>query len=376
MLSVLFTPTDTTDYTTASKTVTVNVARATPTVSVNPVNITYGTALADSQLWRHGELHLVGGNSISVDGVFSYTSRLPGTALGAGNGQIENVTFTPTDATDYTTASKTVTVNVARATPTVSVNPVNITYGAALADSQLGGTASYLVGGNSVSVDGVFCNYTSATGTVFGAGYGQSANVTFTPTDTTDYATASKTVTVNVAQKTLMVTATNQSKTYGTALTPAGTEFTTGVGQLVNGDTVTSVTLNSSGYAATASVAGSPYAITPSTAVGSGLGNYAITFVPGTFFVLTSAPGAIALKPLPNQTTGEGEAITPGAVAADAGSQPITYAATGLPAGLSIDPATGMILGHGHRRQRSGGRPRRAASPPSRMLRAHLVTTR
>src|SRR5205823_7585969 len=43
-------------------------------------------------------------------------------------------------------------------------------------------------------------------------------------------------------------------------------------------DTVTSVTLSSAGAAATATVAGSPYTITPSAAVGSGLGNYIISY--------------------------------------------------------------------------------------------------
>ena len=74
------------------------------------------------------------------------------------------------------------TVNVAQATPTVSVNPVNITYGTALANSQLSGTATWTVGGNPVTVPGTF-TYTSAAGTVLGAGNGQSEAVTFTPSD-------------------------------------------------------------------------------------------------------------------------------------------------------------------------------------------------
>jgi MBG domain-containing protein/Big-like domain-containing protein/centrosomal CEP192-like protein/HYDIN/CFA65/VesB family protein len=50
----------------------------------------------------------------------------------------------------------------------------------------------------------------------------------------------------------------------------------------VNGDTVTSVTLTSDGAPATATVSGSPYAITPSAALGTGLGNYTIHYVDGT----------------------------------------------------------------------------------------------
>ena len=70
-------------------------------------------------------------------------------------------------------------------------------------------------------------------------------------------------------------------------MTFAGTEFTTS--GLVNGDTVTSVTLTSTGSAATATVAGSPYPIVPSAAVGTGLGNYTISYVNGTLTVNTAA---------------------------------------------------------------------------------------
>ena len=78
-------------------------------------------------------------------------------------------------------------MNVAQATPTVvSVNPVNITYGTALANGQLSGTAAWTVNGSPITVAGTF-TYTSAAGTVLNASNsGQSEAVTFTPADTTD----------------------------------------------------------------------------------------------------------------------------------------------------------------------------------------------
>ncbi len=200
--AVTFTPSDATDYTTVSTTVSVNVGQATPTVSLNPVSLIYGAALANSQL-SGTATWIVGGNTVTVQGTFIYTSAA-GTVLGAGNGQSEAVTFTPSDTTDYATASTTVSVNVGRATPTVSLNPVSLTYGTALANSQLTGTASWIVGGNTVTVIGTF-TYTSAAGTVLGAGNGQSEAVAFTPSDATDYATASTTVTVNVVQSSTTV---------------------------------------------------------------------------------------------------------------------------------------------------------------------------
>ena len=84
-------------------------------------------------------------------------------------------------------------------------------------------------------------------------------------------------LTVNPAP--LTITANSTSKTYGQTTTFAGTEFTEQ--GLVNSDTITSVSLTSAGAAATAGVAGSPYTISAANAVGSGLGNYTITYVPG-----------------------------------------------------------------------------------------------
>src|SRR5207244_12983518 len=93
--------------------------------------------------------------------------------------------------------------------------------------------------------------------------------------------------TVNAAQ--LDITASNESKTYGDTFTPNGAaQFSTGPGQLKNGDAVASVTLSSSGYEARADVANSPYTMTASAAVFAPAGagtNYAITHHTGLFTV-------------------------------------------------------------------------------------------
>jgi hypothetical protein len=215
--AVTFTPTDSTDYTTASITVSVNVAPATPTVtSINPVDVVYGTALDNSQL-SGTVTWIIAGNQVTVPGSFSYTSAAD-TVLDAGNDQEVAVTFTPTDSTDYTTVGAIATVNVAQATPTLSNNPVNMTFGTALANSQLSGTAAWTVNGQTVNVGGTY-NYTNAGGTVLRAGNGQSEAVTFTPSDSTDYSTASTMVSVNVAPATPTVTSINPVNViYGTAL--------------------------------------------------------------------------------------------------------------------------------------------------------------
>src|SRR5205814_1989875 len=100
---------------------TINV-RATPAITwADPADITYGTALGVTQL----------NASADVDGTFVYTPAA-GTLLNAGNGQNLKVDFTPTDTVNYSTASKTVHINVMLATPT-------ITFGAAPTPTYLGG---------------------------------------------------------------------------------------------------------------------------------------------------------------------------------------------------------------------------------------------
>ena len=65
-------------------------------------------------------------------------------------------------------------------------------------------------------------------------------------------------------------------------MTPSGDFRSAGS---VNADTVDSITLTSVGAPATATVAGSPYAIVPSAAVGTGLENYDISYVNGSLTV-------------------------------------------------------------------------------------------
>ena len=92
----------------------------------------------------------------------------------------------------------------------------------------------------------------------------------------------------------MTITANNLTKTYGQAVTFAGTEFTPN--GLLNADTVTNVTLTSTGAVATATVAGSPYAIVPSAATGERLlASAAFAYDPNSEFLLPnlSAPAGL-----------------------------------------------------------------------------------
>ena len=168
------------------------------------------------------------------------------------------------------------TVN--RATPTITWgNPADITYGTALGATQLNATAS---------VPGTFA-YTPASGTMLAAGDSQALAVTFTPSDTTNYTSATKSVAVNVLKAAITVTADAQTKTYG-GPDPALTYKVTS-GSLVNGD-------NFSG------------ALTRAT--GENVGTYAIgqgTLALSNNYTLTYVGANLTITPRPITVTADGK---------------------------------------------------------------------
>jgi len=209
IITATFTPADSTDYTGASKSITLVVNQATPAITwPTPASITYGTALGAAQLDA----------SSPVAGSFSYFPAA-GTVLSAGSHTI-TATFTPTDSTDYTGASGSVTLVVNRATPTITwPTPTPITYGAALSATQLDATAS---------VPGAF-SYSSPAGTILTVG-SHGITATFTPTNSADYATATASVTLTVNLATPAITwPTPAAITYGAGLGSAQLDATSPV---------------------------------------------------------------------------------------------------------------------------------------------------
>ena len=100
-------------------------------------------------------------------------------------------------------------------------------------------------------------------------------------------ATTNSTLTIGV--KAASVTANSTNKVYGQTVTFAGTEFTTS--GFIGSDAVTGLTLASAGAVNTAAV--SSYPITAGAAVGTGLGNYNITYNPGNLMVNAGTPVVI-----------------------------------------------------------------------------------
>jgi hypothetical protein len=219
--SVTFTPTDTTDYSAVTSTVSVTVNKATPSVSTWPTagSITYGQTLASSTLT---------GGSGSVAGSFAFTT--PSAAPGAG-AALQGVTFTPSDTTDYSTVISTVSVTVNKATATVTLGSLAQTY-----------TGSPLAVTTTTNPAGLAVNFTYNGSSTAPTALG-SYTVVGTISDAIYSGTAAGTLVISKATAT--VTLGSLAQTYsGSSL--AATAITSPAGQTVN------LTYNGSSTAPTA----------------------------------------------------------------------------------------------------------------------------
>ena len=142
---------------------------------LTPKAITYGTKLSGTQLDAKA----------NVAGSFVYNPAA-GAILGAGS-QTLSATFTPSDTTDYSVQAVYVTLQVNRATPSLSWDPASLVKGTALGAAQLDATSK---------VAGLF-TYTPHSGTVITT-LSEKLSVLFTPNDITDYNKASKDVSLKV----------------------------------------------------------------------------------------------------------------------------------------------------------------------------------
>ena len=181
------------DYTSATGTASIVICQATPTVIVAPVS-------AGFDGFQHGttaEAFGVNGEDLGPAQV-TYSSGTVPTHAG---------TFTATGSfagnNDYIAATGMATITIAQATPVISwSNPSAITNPTPLSGTQLDATTN---------VAGTFV-YSPAAGTVLAAG-AHTLSTTFTPTDTTDYTTATASVTIQV----------NAASSSGPGITVSGT---------------------------------------------------------------------------------------------------------------------------------------------------------
>ncbi len=311
--------------------------RAAPalTLAATPQSSTYGMtpSLASGGYTVSGE---VSGNGASVDvqtaalgGAPSLSTAATATssvlggpyAITLGNGTITN-------PYNYGLTFNNGALTVNPAALTITASAVSKSYGQTNVPSGTDFAATGLQNGEMVGSVTLLSAGAAGTASVAGSPYvitvSNAAGGTFNPSNYTITYDPGL-LTVNAAA--LTITANNASKGYGQTISFTGAEFTaTG---LQNGETVGTATLGSTGTPATANVAGSPYAITVSNAIGGTFtpSNYAITYDPG---LLTVNPAALTI-------TANRVSKSYGQTIAFTGAE---YTATGLQNGETVGTAT------------------------------------
>ena len=206
----VFIPTDNA-YAPVEGTAAITVNKAVPTVSAVPI---VADRIYNPSVTLKGD-DLTGATVTGVDG---------NTLKGGWNWQSADIVptvnnngyaaiFTPEDTTNYETVTRTITVNVTKATPYIAKSPAaaGITYGDTLNASALsGGTVLYGDGkgqegdsdGNTVAVTGTFTWQEPSAKPVVADSNVTEYTVVFTPSDTANYnpVEAKVTLTVNKAQ--------------------------------------------------------------------------------------------------------------------------------------------------------------------------------
>lgn len=240
---------------TSVATTTANITKATPTITTAPTAtaISVGQALSASTL-SGGVATGVGGSVLG--GAFAFTS--PETTPGVGTAN-QSVTFTPTDTTNYNTATTSASVTVNSSIPVVTASTFSGTVGVAFNQSisATGSPTSYAVSSGTLPA-GLSLNATNGaiTGTPTAAVSGATVQVTATNSNGTSEAA---TITFNIA------------KGSSTVAVTGSTIFT------YNGSAQGPATVSSSGStgAVTFSYSGSGFG--PSATPPTNVGSYSVT---------------------------------------------------------------------------------------------------
>ena len=276
-LTATFTPADSGNYSSGSVTATIDVSKATATVTAAGGTFTYD-----------GQPHPATGSVTGLDGAslgtpsFTYNGSAQ-SPVAAGS---YAVVASFAGNTNYEPASASATITIGKAPVLLTWNqPAAIVYGTPLGAVQLNATSN---------VPGTFA-YSPAAGTVLPAGAGHALTAIFTPADAANYTGASVASSIAVAAAPLSVRANDAAKPFGAPL-PV---FTASAAGFVNGDTFASL----GGALAFATSATAQSAVGTYPVVPSGLSspNYVITFVPGTLAVVRGGVTvSVATSPAPS----------------------------------------------------------------------------
>ena len=194
----VFTPDDADNYNTVTRTITVKVTKATPAVVTVPIvaerEYNPAVALADSDM-TGGSVTGADGSSLAGTWSFTGTNIIP-----TVNNKGYQAVFTPDDADNYNTVTRTITVKVTKATPVIARKPTAsvLTYGQTLSDSTLtGGKATYKTA-DGTEVAGTFVWKNGTTKPAVGDSGKTEYDVTFTPSDTANYNAVDTKITITV----------------------------------------------------------------------------------------------------------------------------------------------------------------------------------
>ena len=268
-LTATFMPTDSSNYSSAGVTATIDVSKAAAAVTA-----TGGTFTYDGQP-HPATATVTDTNGVSI-GTASFTYN-GSTASPVAAGSYAVVASFAGNA-NYNAASATTTITINKASVVLTWNdPSAIVYGTPLGAGQLNASSN---------VPGTF-TYSPVPGTVLAAGTGHALTATFSPTDLTNYAGATIARSIAVAKAPLSIRANDSVKQFGAPL-PV---FTASAIGFVNGDTFASLSgVVAFATSATAQSAVGNYPVTPS---GPSSSNYVITFATGT---LTIVRGAVTVS--------------------------------------------------------------------------------
>ncbi|WP_321447213.1 MBG domain-containing protein [uncultured Cohaesibacter sp.] len=278
------------------------------TVTATDISKTYG----DTASLGYTSSGLVNSDSISSVSLTS-NGATSSADVGTGSYAITASNASGSGLSNYAITYQAGTLTVNPKALTVTATDVSKTYGD---KTSLNYTATGLLSGDSLT------GALASNGTATTANVG-SYSITQGTLANSNYAITYQAGTLTVNAKALTITATDASKTYGDT---ASLGYSSS--GLVNSDSISSVSLTSSGATASADVGTGSYAITASNASGSGLSNYAITYQAGT---LTVNPKALTVTATDiSKTYGD--------------TTSLSYTATGL---LSGDSLTGALVSTG-----------------------------
>ena len=183
----VFKPADSKHYAEFTGTVAITVAKATPTVVTVPTvaerEYNPDAALTGSDM-TGGSVTGADGSSLAGTWSFTGTNIIP-----TVNNKGYQAVFTPDDADNYNTVTRTITVKVTKATPIIAEKPTAsvLTYGQKLSDSTLtGGKAAYQIA-DGTEITGAFAWKNSSIKPTAVDSQKTEYDVTFTPSDKDNY---------------------------------------------------------------------------------------------------------------------------------------------------------------------------------------------